>query len=266
MKEEGLVYVGLKVYGLAIVGRVPLLSLITKENKRYLETKRTKMGHMYGLKFNGDVVEKTDNAETNESCVQTSRTSLNRIKPNREDIYFKNHIISRFFSSDMDSGGEVVNDGKITLEGQRRSTLLSILKTPFLALDSYVLLCYQQEEGYSALEKIIILTSLEESAEEESLDVTADWSEREEAVDDHTVLVQNFEDEAHYYDYHVVYSASYMQIESTGRRVLVYLRGHEGRGIGLRWSEGIWISHCGKSPSFNGDVVEKTDNAETNES
>uniref|UniRef100_A0A0D3D4L1 Helicase ATP-binding domain-containing protein n=1 Tax=Brassica oleracea var. oleracea TaxID=109376 RepID=A0A0D3D4L1_BRAOL len=105
-----------------------------------------------------------------------------------------------------------------------------------------------------------------ESAEEESLDVTADWSEREEAVDDHTVLVQNFEDEAHYYDYHVVYSASYMQIESTGRRVLVYLRGHEGRGIGLRWSEGIWISHCGKSPSFNGDVVEKTDNAETNES
>ncbi|KAG2266258.1 hypothetical protein Bca52824_073337 [Brassica carinata] len=128
---------------------------------------------------------------------------------------------------------------------------------------------------WRALEKIIILTSLEESAEEESLDVTADWSEREEAVDDHTVLVQNFEDEAHYYDYHVVYSASYMmeslflwmqQIESTGRRVLVYLRGHEGRGIGLRWSEGIWISHCGKSPSFNGDVVEKTDNAETNES
>ncbi|KAG2304251.1 hypothetical protein Bca4012_063162 [Brassica carinata] len=38
-----------------------------QENKRYLETKRTKMGHMYGLKFNGDVVEKTDNAETNES-------------------------------------------------------------------------------------------------------------------------------------------------------------------------------------------------------
>lgn len=57
-------YVGLKGYGLAIVGRVPLLSLITKENKRYLETKRTKMGHMYGLKFNGDVVEKTDDAET----------------------------------------------------------------------------------------------------------------------------------------------------------------------------------------------------------
>ncbi|KAJ0236458.1 Bifunctional riboflavin biosynthesis protein RIBA 1 [Hirschfeldia incana] len=60
-------YVGLKGYGLAIVGRVPLLSLITKENKRYLETKRTKMGHMYGLKFNGDdVVEKIDDSATTE--------------------------------------------------------------------------------------------------------------------------------------------------------------------------------------------------------
>ncbi|CAH2043539.1 unnamed protein product [Thlaspi arvense] len=60
-------YIGLKGYGLAIVGRVPLLSLITKENKKYLETKRTKMGHMYGLKFKGDVVEKTDDAATTES-------------------------------------------------------------------------------------------------------------------------------------------------------------------------------------------------------
>lgn len=46
-------YVGLKGYGLAVAGRVPLLSLITKENKRYLETKRAKMGHMYGLDFDG---------------------------------------------------------------------------------------------------------------------------------------------------------------------------------------------------------------------
>ncbi|CAN6970494.1 hypothetical protein IGI04_033647 [Brassica rapa subsp. trilocularis] len=61
-------YVGLKGYGLAILGRVPLLSLITKENKRYLETKRAKMGHMYGLKFNGDdVVEKIDDSATTES-------------------------------------------------------------------------------------------------------------------------------------------------------------------------------------------------------
>ncbi|KAK7319452.1 hypothetical protein RJT34_04173 [Clitoria ternatea] len=44
-------YVGLKGYGLTISGRIPLLSLITKENRRYLETKRVKMGHMYGLEF-----------------------------------------------------------------------------------------------------------------------------------------------------------------------------------------------------------------------
>lgn len=48
-------YVGLKGYGLAIAGRVPLLTPITKENKRYLETKRAKMGHMYGSDSNGHV-------------------------------------------------------------------------------------------------------------------------------------------------------------------------------------------------------------------
>ncbi|XP_059313780.1 bifunctional riboflavin biosynthesis protein RIBA 1, chloroplastic [Lycium ferocissimum] len=41
-------YSGLKGYGLAISGRVPLLTPITKDNKRYLETKRAKMGHVYG--------------------------------------------------------------------------------------------------------------------------------------------------------------------------------------------------------------------------
>ncbi|KAL2477456.1 Bifunctional riboflavin biosynthesis protein RIBA 1 [Forsythia ovata] len=46
-------YSGLKGYGLAVAGRVPLLTPITKENKRYLETKRAKMGHVYGLGFNG---------------------------------------------------------------------------------------------------------------------------------------------------------------------------------------------------------------------
>ncbi|CAK7354614.1 unnamed protein product [Dovyalis caffra] len=46
-------YVGLKGYGLAVAGRVPLLTPITMENKRYLETKRKKMGHVYGLDING---------------------------------------------------------------------------------------------------------------------------------------------------------------------------------------------------------------------
>ncbi|CAO2814769.1 unnamed protein product [Amaranthus hypochondriacus] len=42
-------YVGLKGYGLAVSERVPLITPITKENQRYLETKRKKMGHVYGL-------------------------------------------------------------------------------------------------------------------------------------------------------------------------------------------------------------------------
>ncbi|XWS63121.1 hypothetical protein CRYUN_Cryun06bG0069200 [Craigia yunnanensis] len=46
-------YSGLKGYGLAIAGRVPLLTPITKENKRYLDTKRAKMGH--GLDFNSSL-------------------------------------------------------------------------------------------------------------------------------------------------------------------------------------------------------------------
>ncbi|EOX92010.1 GTP cyclohydrolase II isoform 2 [Theobroma cacao] len=45
-------YVGLKGYGLAIAGRVPLLTPITKQNKRYLQTKRAKMGHIYGSDIN----------------------------------------------------------------------------------------------------------------------------------------------------------------------------------------------------------------------
>ncbi|XP_073029631.1 bifunctional riboflavin biosynthesis protein RIBA 1, chloroplastic-like [Primulina eburnea] len=46
-------YSGLKGYGLAVSGRVPLYTTITKENKRYMETKRDKMGHVYGLDTNG---------------------------------------------------------------------------------------------------------------------------------------------------------------------------------------------------------------------
>lgn len=41
-------YVGLKGYGLAVAGRVPLLTPMTRENRRILETKRAKMGHVYG--------------------------------------------------------------------------------------------------------------------------------------------------------------------------------------------------------------------------
>ena len=46
-------FTGLKGYGLAVIGRVPVLTPITEENKKYLETKRTKMGHIYGSDIRG---------------------------------------------------------------------------------------------------------------------------------------------------------------------------------------------------------------------
>ncbi|CAN1182997.1 Bifunctional riboflavin biosynthesis protein RIBA 1, chloroplastic [Linum perenne] len=47
-------YIGLKGYGLSVAGRVPLVTPITTENRRYLETKRKKMGHVYGPDNGGD--------------------------------------------------------------------------------------------------------------------------------------------------------------------------------------------------------------------
>jgi len=44
-------FLGLRGYGLSITGRVPLLMPITPENRRYIETKRTKMGHFSGSEF-----------------------------------------------------------------------------------------------------------------------------------------------------------------------------------------------------------------------
>lgn len=63
-------YIGLKGYGLSVVGRVPLLTPITRENQRYLETKRIKMGHIYGSSSNGGLVapvESTDNDEQHQT-------------------------------------------------------------------------------------------------------------------------------------------------------------------------------------------------------
>ncbi|ONK74140.1 uncharacterized protein A4U43_C03F3180 [Asparagus officinalis] len=57
-------YSGLKGYGLSVVGRVPLLTLITKENQRYLETKRKKMGHIYGTEFNGRLIASPENKDS----------------------------------------------------------------------------------------------------------------------------------------------------------------------------------------------------------
>ncbi|XP_071688931.1 bifunctional riboflavin biosynthesis protein RIBA 1, chloroplastic-like [Rutidosis leptorrhynchoides] len=53
--------IGLKGYGLEVVERVPVLTAITEDNKRYLETKRTKMGHVYEVESKIDLVEKMSN-------------------------------------------------------------------------------------------------------------------------------------------------------------------------------------------------------------
>ncbi|KAI0512094.1 hypothetical protein KFK09_012730 [Dendrobium nobile] len=48
-------FIGLKGYGLAVIGRIPVITPITKENQRYLETKRIKMGHVYGSYLPGSI-------------------------------------------------------------------------------------------------------------------------------------------------------------------------------------------------------------------
>ncbi|KAK7412141.1 hypothetical protein VNO78_03589 [Psophocarpus tetragonolobus] len=68
-------YVGLKGYGLTISGRIPLLTLITSENKRYLETKRVKMGHIYGMEFNGRL-STHDSGNGNASTVDDSNAAV----------------------------------------------------------------------------------------------------------------------------------------------------------------------------------------------
>ncbi|XP_062084877.1 monofunctional riboflavin biosynthesis protein RIBA 3, chloroplastic [Humulus lupulus] len=57
-------FTGLKGYGLAVVGRVPVLTPITEENKKYLETKRTKMGHIYGSDIQGPLASFFKNDQT----------------------------------------------------------------------------------------------------------------------------------------------------------------------------------------------------------
>lgn len=64
-------YIGLKGYGLAVSGRVPLLTPITKDNKRYLETKRAKMGHIYGAEFNGHLSNLINSNGNGKSGVET---------------------------------------------------------------------------------------------------------------------------------------------------------------------------------------------------
>ncbi|XP_010547172.1 PREDICTED: ubiquitin-like-conjugating enzyme ATG10 [Tarenaya hassleriana] len=86
----------------------------------------------------------------------------------------------------------------------------------------------KKEEGYLSLEKICVFRSLESGDEEDnSLNAAADSLEKDELID-HAILVQNQQNEAHYYDFHIVYSASY------GVPVL-YFRGYcsDGQPVSL---------------------------------
>ncbi|GMJ03465.1 Arabidopsis thaliana riboflavin A1, riboflavin A1, RED FLUORESCENT IN DARKNESS 1 [Hibiscus trionum] len=67
-------YKGLKGYGLAIAGRVPLLTPITKENKRYLATKRAKMGHVYDFTSSMNSVIIGGNGNTTEAMDAASES------------------------------------------------------------------------------------------------------------------------------------------------------------------------------------------------
>ncbi|XP_047060323.1 probable bifunctional riboflavin biosynthesis protein RIBA 1, chloroplastic isoform X1 [Lolium rigidum] len=60
-------YTGLKGYGLSVLGRVPLLTPITNENRRYMETKRLKMGHIYENPPNGNISGTNEDQEDSSS-------------------------------------------------------------------------------------------------------------------------------------------------------------------------------------------------------
>lgn len=69
-------FTGLKGYGLAVIGRVPVLTPITDQNRRYLETKRVKMGHIYGSDIQqslpGFIDPNLINSDTQQSAEETN--------------------------------------------------------------------------------------------------------------------------------------------------------------------------------------------------
>ena len=69
-------FVGLRGYGLAVIGRVPVLTPITEENKSYLETKRTKMGHVYGSDIQGPLAGSVIPIPNNQDSSQNERSDI----------------------------------------------------------------------------------------------------------------------------------------------------------------------------------------------
>ncbi|KAL0460289.1 UNVERIFIED_CONTAM: Monofunctional riboflavin biosynthesis protein RIBA 3, chloroplastic [Sesamum latifolium] len=68
-------FTGLKGYGLAVVGRVPVLTPITEDNKRYLETKRIKMGHVYGSDLQEQYIQLTKPSTDKQGSSEGKSTS-----------------------------------------------------------------------------------------------------------------------------------------------------------------------------------------------
>ncbi|CAM6113215.1 unnamed protein product [Calypogeia fissa] len=65
-------YLGLKGYGLSVSRRVPILSELTAENTRYLETKRSKMGHIYGSDPTGVMMDSVSEAVSDSQTKSTA--------------------------------------------------------------------------------------------------------------------------------------------------------------------------------------------------
>uniref|UniRef100_A0A1J3HQK5 Ubiquitin-like-conjugating enzyme ATG10 n=1 Tax=Noccaea caerulescens TaxID=107243 RepID=A0A1J3HQK5_NOCCA len=124
-----------------------------------------------------------------------------------------------------------MDDGKLSVEGfcvaarafadkwKRNKQMLP--PWSWVPLINRTLLVPNKEEGYLSLEKIILKECPEEESvnEEGSMDHTILVEIPEEESLDYCALVQNVEKEAHYYDFHVVYSASY-------RVPVLYFRGY----------------------------------------
>ncbi|KDP45208.1 hypothetical protein JCGZ_15073 [Jatropha curcas] len=91
-------------------------------------------------------------------------------------------------------------------------------KPPFIAS--------QQVEGFLSLENICLFGSSEDNEVSTAGEEEAGFFEREEAIDDAT-LERRDNNEVHYYDFHIIYSASY-------RVPVLYFRGYCSNGQPLQ--------------------------------
>ncbi|XP_057985130.1 ubiquitin-like-conjugating enzyme ATG10 isoform X2 [Hevea brasiliensis] len=89
----------------------------------------------------------------------------------------------------------------------------------------------QKVDGFLSMENICLLRPSEDNGAEVSRleEEKTSLSEKEEAIDDATLVHSNHH-EVHYYDFHIVYSASY-------RVPVLYFRGYDSDGLPLQLNE-----------------------------